>query len=433
MAPLSHDMILDIFRCLSVKDLSRFKCISKFWCSWIEDQNFIKLHLSYSLKTNTNRSLILRHRRYEIFSVNYDSPKTTRRLEQLEQNKNIQILGSCNGLLAVEEQNGRILLWNPSTRKCQVLPSAKIVFSPPPAFYSCSTYSGFGYDPVSDDYKLVLIVQLLGTYEEYLHSEAKVYSLRSNSWRTIKGFCFYFISERQLGVVANNVLHLLAFKIPESSKRSSVDLDVFAYKNPESSYKHLVGFDLRSEELSLVELPDFCLDGEANVDVKALGGYLCLTATHRDMFVSGDLWIMKEYGVKESWVKLISTTQLDFLPGSPFVVPLAFSKNGNKVLFHKKSCKGDMDSDSLVWYDLGSERVEKVGIEGLPRAYDVHLYVESFVPLNESVPRNYSRPIALEPREKRMAALEAREKRIFTSKSRFVNNSSRKAYFYGRR
>ncbi|XP_040955140.1 F-box protein CPR1 [Gossypium hirsutum] len=365
---------------LYVKDLSRFKCISKFWCSWIEDQNFIKLHLSYSLKTNTNRSLILRHR-----------------------------------------------------RKCQVLPSAKIVFSPPPAFYSCSTYSGFGYDPVSDDYKLVLIVQLLGTYEEYLHSEAKVYSLRSNSWRTIKGFCFYFISERQLGVVANNVLHLLAFKIPESSKRSSVDLDVFAYKNPESSYKHLVGFDLRSEELSLVELPDFCLDGEANVDVKALGGYLCLTATHRDMFVSGDLWIMKEYGVKESWVKLISTTQLDFLPGSPFVVPLAFSKNGNKVLFHKKSCKGDMDSDSLVWYDLGSERVEKVGIEGLPRAYDVHLYVESFVPLNESVPRNYSRPIALEPREKRMAALEAREKRIFTSKSRFVNNSSRKAYFYGRR
>ncbi|TYI67488.1 hypothetical protein E1A91_D08G021200v1 [Gossypium mustelinum] len=406
MAPLSHDMILDIFRCLSVKDLSRFKCISKFWCSWIEDQNFIKLHLSYSLKTNTNRSLILRHRRYEIFSVNYDSPKTTRRLEQLEQNKNIQILGSCNGLLAVEEQNGRILLWNPSTRKCQVLPSAKIVFSPPPAFYSCSTYSGFGYDPVSDDYKLVLIVQLLGTYEEYLHSEAKVYSLRSNSWRTIKGFCFYFISERQLGVVANNVLHLLAFKIPESSKRSSVDLDVFAYKNPESSYKHLVGFDLRSEELSLVELPDFCLDVEANVDVKALGGYLCLTATHRDMFVSGDLWIMKEYGVKESWVKLISTTQLDFLPGSPFVVLLAFSKNGNKVLFHKKSCKGDMDSDSLVWYDLGSERVEKVGIEGLP---------------------------PLEPREKRMAALEAREKRIFTSKSRFVNNSSRKAYFYGRR
>ncbi|MBA0736104.1 hypothetical protein Gogos_009691 [Gossypium gossypioides] len=96
MAPLSHDMILDIFRCLSVKDLSRFKCVSKFWCSWIEDQNFIKLHLSYSLKTNTNRSLILHHARYQIFSINYDSPKTTRRLEQrldVEANVDVKALG----------------------------------------------------------------------------------------------------------------------------------------------------------------------------------------------------------------------------------------------------------------------------------------------------------------------------------------------------
>ncbi|TYI67487.1 hypothetical protein E1A91_D08G021100v1, partial [Gossypium mustelinum] len=388
MAPPSHDMTLDIFRCLSVKDLLRFKCVSKFWCSWIEDQNFIKLHLSDSLKTNTNRSLILHHGRYEIFYVNYDSPKTTRRLEQPEQNKNIQILGSCNGLLVVEEQNGRILLWNPSTRHYQVLPnSTEIEFSPPPIFYYHSTYSGFGYDPVSDDYKLVRIVQLLGTYEEYLHSEAKVYSLRSNSWRTIKDFCFYFISERQVGVVANNVLHLLAFKIPESCNISSVDLDLLAYKNPESSYKHLAGFDLRSKELSLVELPDFCLDVEANVDVKAVGGYLCLTATHRDMDVAGDVWIMKEYGVKESWVKLMSSTQLDFLPGSPFVVPLAFSKNGNKVLFHKKELGGNWERDSLVWYDLGSKRVEKVGIEDLPLDYDVYLYVESLVPLNDRCPR----------------------------------------------
>ncbi|MBA0644999.1 hypothetical protein Goklo_013159 [Gossypium klotzschianum] len=230
MATLSHDMIIEILGCLSVKDLLRFKCVSKLWCSWIEDPYFINLHLSYSLKTNTNHSLILRHRKFQFLSVNYDSPKTTRRLEQPfgEQKKPIQILGSCNGLLAVEYDYNRIFLWNLSTRKYQVLPSTKIdfsspsicygrsKFSPPPIFYYHSTYSGFGYDPVSDDYKLVRIVQLLGRNEEYFHSEAKVYSLRSNSWRRIKDFCFYFFSERQIGVVANNVLHLLAYKIPES-------------------------------------------------------------------------------------------------------------------------------------------------------------------------------------------------------------------------
>ncbi|KAK8282364.1 hypothetical protein V6Z11_D08G022100 [Gossypium hirsutum] len=383
MATLSHDMTLDILRCLSVNDLLRFKCVSKFWCSWIEDPYFIKLHLSYSLKTNTNRSLIVRYCKYQFLSVNYDSPKTTRSLKQplSEQKKYIQILGSCNGLLAVEDDDGRILLWNPTTRKYQVLPSTEIEFPSPPIRCSRSTYYGFGYDPVSDDYKLVRIVQLLGAKDEYFHSEAKVYSLRSNSWRRIKDFCFYFISYRQLGFLANNVLHLLAFKTPESSK------------------KDLVGFDLRSEEFSLVELPDFCLDENIYFDVKAMGGYLCLSATYWELGdIVADVWIMKEYGVKESWVKLMSSTYPDLLLCSPSEVPLAFSKNGDKVLFHFKLNRDRRDS--LVWYDLGSKRVEEVGIRGVPIVYDVDLYVESLVPLNLNPPR-------------------VRKKRTSTSKKKF--------------
>ncbi|XP_017635966.2 F-box protein CPR1-like [Gossypium arboreum] len=112
-----------------------------------------------------------------------------------------------------------------------------------------------------------------------------------------------------------------------------------------------------------------------------MGGYLCLTATHRELNDVVDVWIMKEYGVKESWVKLMSSTQPDLLPGSPFEVPLAFSKNGNKVLFHNKYSRGNRDS--LVWYDLGSKRVEKVGIKGVPVVYDVYLYVESLFPVNK--------------------------------------------------
>ncbi|MBA0795262.1 hypothetical protein Gohar_006149, partial [Gossypium harknessii] len=115
---------------------------------------------------------------------------------------------------------------------------------------------------------------------------------------------------RQLGFLANNVLHLLAFKTPESSKRD------------------LVGFDLRSEEFSLVELPDFCLDENIYFDVKAMGGYLCLSATYWELGdIVADVWIMKEYGVKESWVKLMSSTYPDLLLCSPSEVPLAFSKN----------------------------------------------------------------------------------------------------------
>ncbi|MFQ6625318.1 hypothetical protein Gotur_005377 [Gossypium turneri] len=198
------------------------------------------------------------------------------------------------------------------------------------------------------------MVQLLGENDEYFHSEAKVYSLRSNCWRRIKDFCFHLIFYRELGFLANNVLHWMVSRTPESSNRN------------------LVGFDLRSEEFRLVELLDFCLDENIYFDVKAMGGYLCLTATHRELNdVVVDVWIMKE-----SWVKLISTTQLDFLPGSPFVVPLAFSKNGNKVLFRR--------IDSFVWYDLRSQEVKNVVIRDIPTSFEVNWYVDSLVPLNSN-------------------------------------------------
>ncbi|MBA0708444.1 hypothetical protein Golax_023565 [Gossypium laxum] len=371
MATLSHDMTLDILRCLSVNDLLRFKCVSKFWCSWIEDPYFIKLHLSYSLKTNTNRCLIVRYCKHQFLSVNYDSPKTTRRLKQplSEQKKEIQILGSCNGLLAVEDDDGRILLWNPSTRKYQVLPSTEIEFQSPPIRCSSSTYYGFGYDPVSDDYKLVRIVQLHGKNDEYFHSEAKVYSLRSNCWRRIKDVCFYHKFSREFGFLANNALHWMVFKTPQS-------------RNQE-----LVGFDLGSEEFRFLELPECSLDKVLWFHINAVGGDICLTSTYRETDnVVVDLWIMKEYGVKQSWFKLISWKEPHFLPCSTVTLPLALSKDGGEVLFflEYKWFNRGRRIDSFVWYHLRSQEVENVVIRDIPTSFEVNWYVDSLVPLNSN-------------------------------------------------
>ncbi|MBA0708447.1 hypothetical protein Golax_023566, partial [Gossypium laxum] len=234
---IPHETTIDILGRLSVKDLLRFKCVSKPWCSSIEDPYFIKFHLSHSLKTNTNHSHILRHREYHFFSVNCDSLETTQILNHPfgEPKRTIQILGSCNGLLALVNQNDSILLWNPSTRESQVLPSKEIEFvSPRPGIWL--------YDPISDDYKLVRMVQVHGKNNSYLHSEAKVYSLRSNSWRRIKDFCFYLSFYREFGFLANNALHWMVFKTPQSWKQN------------------LVGFDLGTEEFRFLELPDLCLD-----------------------------------------------------------------------------------------------------------------------------------------------------------------------------
>ncbi|TYJ20801.1 hypothetical protein E1A91_A08G021400v1 [Gossypium mustelinum] len=216
------------------------------------------------------------------------------------------------------------------------------------------------------------MVQSHGNNDEYFHSEAKVYSLRSNCWRRIKDVCFYLKFNREFGFLANNALHWMVFKTPQSDNRN------------------LVGFDLGSEEFRFVELPDFCLDKLFWFGIKAMGGDLCLTATYREINnVVVDVWIMKEYGVKQSWIKSISWNEPHNISDTPVAVPLAFSKNGNKVLFNiaYKWCNLVKRGGKFVWYDLGSQRVENVGIRDIPTSFDVELYVDSLVPLNSNAPQ----------------------------------------------
>ncbi|KAA3471631.1 F-box protein CPR30-like [Gossypium australe] len=262
MATLSHDLTIEI----SVKDLLRFKCVSKLWCFSIDYPYFIKLHLPFP--QNQYQSLPYSP------SLGVRLPLHQLRLTQTTQIINppltsspIKILGSCN------DDKDRIFLWNPSTRKSQVLPSTEIDFSSTSVRSAPSTYYGFWYEPISDDYKLVRMVQLHGNNDEYFHSEAKVYSLRSNCWRRIKDVCFYLKFNREFGFLANNALHWMVFRTPQSDNRN------------------LVGFDLGSEEFRFVDLPDFCLDKLFWFGIKAIGGDLCLTATYREINnVVVDVW-----------------------------------------------------------------------------------------------------------------------------------------------
>ncbi|MBA0795266.1 hypothetical protein Gohar_006149, partial [Gossypium harknessii] len=100
------------------------------------------------------------------------------------------------------------------------------------------------------------------------------------------------------------------------------------FKTPQSRNKELVGFDLGSEEFRFLELPDFCLDKLFWFGIKAMGGDHCLIATYREINnVVVDVWIMKEYGVKQSWIKSISWNEPHNISDSPVAAPLAFSKN----------------------------------------------------------------------------------------------------------
>ncbi|GMI74249.1 CONSTITUTIVE EXPRESSER OF PR GENES 1, CONSTITUTIVE EXPRESSER OF PR GENES 30 [Hibiscus trionum] len=354
MAILSHDVILDVLCRVGVKDLLRFRCVSKPWCSTIDGPDFIKRHLSHSLKTNTNLSLILRSS--HTFSVDFDSLEASQRLkhplEESDQWSCTQIFGSCNGLLALHNSDREELsLWNPSTTRTQMLPFTDMEFPPWSLGFQFIVY-GFGYDPISDDYKLVRIVQFHGKDQDSNDYEVRVYSLRTDFWRRIKDFPFHLEYEYQSGVPANNALHWLASKKPDS------DTHIF-----------VAALDLETEEYRVIELPDSFAMG-FYLSMTAMAGCLCLIADYHGY---SDIWLMKEYGMKESWTKLVSVQQLK--SGLP-VLPVALSKTGDKLLLNIGS--------KFAWYDLISKMAENIRIGDVPHCSSAELLVQSLVPLNDN-------------------------------------------------
>ncbi|KAK8615162.1 hypothetical protein V6N13_068943 [Hibiscus sabdariffa] len=376
---LSPDLICEILRRSSVKDLLRFRCVSKAWRSLIDDSGFIKLHLSHSLETSTNLSLLLSLcGKGNIYSVNFASLKTAQRLkfpgDESGGRRDFAVLGSCNGLLALLERKDAPLelfkrflckrteefyLWNPSTRKSQMLPASELGLTP--HFFSAPhVFHGFGYDPISDDYKLVRIVQCFCLVPDLSESDVMVYSLKTKNWSRKEDFPFYVKYTRTNAVLANNALHW------EASTKSEPDPENF-----DADFDLIAAFDLGTEEYRVIELPD-CLCERLTTNINVMGGCLCLIASYREVGVA-DIWVMKEYGVKESWTKFISVETQCF-EDRPDVLPLVYSKNGDKVLL--------LVGGMLFFYDLRSKKADKVEIEDVPGLFKVEMMVESLVPLN---------------------------------------------------
>jgi hypothetical protein len=73
----------------------------------------------------------------------------------------IQILGSSiNGIICLyhDENHNKIVLWNPTTKEFTVIPSGSVHDFP--YFTTLNMTHGFGYDNVSDDYKVIRHAEL---------------------------------------------------------------------------------------------------------------------------------------------------------------------------------------------------------------------------------------------------------------------------------
>lgn len=344
---IPHELIEQIFSRLPVKTLVRFKCISKSWRDIIGSPDFIQKHLTHF----SSHSLILGNCNIDLhegteesylYSADYDSFLETDSavFKELSLPLNSrteissEILGSCNGLLCLLRYRylvDQVILWNPSTRKHRILPVAEVEV--PTTLRGCSqTIYGFALDFVNDDYKVVSMLQIDGHHEVY--SVVKVYSLKLKCWKRIQDFPYYF-NLRYGGKLANGALHWVVKASRESDREDLI-----------------AAFDIGTEEYRLMPQPEYS-NHDFDMRLGVLADCLCVLCDYfmDDCVVHFDMWVMKEYGVKESWNKLISIKRCDLSEDChPVLRPIGYSKCGRRVLLGQAN-------QLLLWYDLESKSV----------------------------------------------------------------------------
>ncbi|KAG8385826.1 hypothetical protein BUALT_Bualt03G0085600 [Buddleja alternifolia] len=355
MAIIPAELIEDILRRLPVKTLKRFRAVSKTWCFLIDSERFIKLHFRHSLITNSHRNLILGG--LALYAVDLDSLDKAHVIKPPFYYKSVDsISNSCNGIVLVMSEPP--VLWNPFSRSYKVLPNT-CVESPPAAdleeSYSRTTY-GFGYDSRNDDYKVVKVVEYRNTETHiWLSSEAKIYGLKSNSWRTIKSFPYSLPFLRgHWRVLVNGALHTLAGGSPG---------DVHGAR--------IMGFSVESEEHYEVKMPYGIQIWKVDLSLDVIEGRLAMICATRSRVV---MWVMKEYGVKESWMKLL-TIAPPAIEKHDIMKPLVYSKEGDKVLLN-------CDDKKLIWYDLKKRTVEDVTVDGQPFVFYAEPCIQSLISLD---------------------------------------------------
>ncbi|XP_055812064.1 F-box/kelch-repeat protein At3g23880-like [Solanum dulcamara] len=339
---LPVELIIEILSRLPVKSLLKFRCVSRPWRCLISSRKFIKAHLNAftNKKDSTHHSrLLLRfvqphHHLMDcsIRSLLYDSDPKIFQLSYPMQNprKSFKILGSVNGLICFSSESD-LFLWNPSIRKF------KKFCDPQSGYY----FHGFGYDQLRDDYKLVIISP----------KEVRIYSSNSDSWRIIVHDRQYGLFREDEGVFVNGKLH---------------------WANSPSQDEHwdIICIDVTDEKWGKVEKPFY---GEGDFDLTlsmgVLGNDLSILCNNQSL--QTHVWIMKEYGIKESWTKM-------------YTINRSYNSRYFSPLFCKMSNKGEiliqLNQSTFMIYDPKNDSIicQKVTITDYP-------FWEAGIYMNESL------------------------------------------------
>ncbi|EYU24266.1 hypothetical protein MIMGU_mgv1a021932mg, partial [Erythranthe guttata] len=244
MHQLSADILEEILSRLHVKDLLRFKSVSKTWNSIISSQYFINLHLKKSISSPSHCRI------FPPYSVSlvYDD------VQQVELTWPDEATGyfigiSSDGLVCymdnISVHPTRICVWNPATRVSKTLNIDGMKFH--------LLVSWFGRESSDDVYKE--------------------------------------------GKLLHGIVHWLVTKISAADPNHAKVL-MLTYNLGQKTVGELMPTPIKSHEMH--HITGIGVIGVIDGCMSAIQGYC------EGFYEIYEVWVMKEYGIKESWTKLFT-------------------------------------------------------------------------------------------------------------------------------
>ncbi|KAJ8425479.1 hypothetical protein Cgig2_028516 [Carnegiea gigantea] len=221
---LPENVIVEILSWLPVKALLQFKSVCKSWYAIISGRDFISKHLTnyYNHKNDHNDCLLVHyyvsHGECQLYELLIDDPPRVIGAETFYEMPmyGSNICGPCNGIYYLYHfgsyHDESHALWNPAISELKVLPPimTKPNLSSNRTFAENEVY-GFGYDTVTQDYKVVVL-------KGYCHEENEasapwgvlIYSLMKDSWRYWGDLTQYYdLEQSECYIVVNGCFYWL--------------------------------------------------------------------------------------------------------------------------------------------------------------------------------------------------------------------------------
>ncbi|KAF8011757.1 hypothetical protein BT93_I0022 [Corymbia citriodora subsp. variegata] len=317
---LPHDVAVEILKRLlkrlPARSLLQFRCVCRSWRSTIDDPRFVALHSNHSALDPSNRYLVCLDFGDDLDPVQNTCSLFSNGSLTLPFQSQIEIpfvtphpncyavVGSCDGLICVSEisSNGygqMMYVWNLFTRKHRAvrLPGPK---QQNLSMEGARVVQGFYFDAKSNDYNVVSIFLFPDLHPFCLRNgkpRVEIYSLGTDSWRTLE-------------------CEVPAIRLGKRAVFLNGNLHWYATNRKRLGFGSIASFDVTGEVFDEMVLPEEMLD-DLDIDsthlefsVAVLNDLLAVfisvgkEAAHSDLNSVCSVWVMRDYGVPESWTKL---------------------------------------------------------------------------------------------------------------------------------